>query len=227
MTENNIQRRDVLKAVGTVSAFGAVGTVRGAQAGESNVRLVEMGVEYNLPSGYNYQRVHTEGLPSYRIDGAALILNPLADADVRNTFVNNDVVINGVGQITGPSQTGEIETAEAIPTALAAREDPIELTHLTESHQLPNVRVEDTGSGLTVVAEDVRQTLAVNDEQEIQLSARPVTAETARVTDEIAEIEGVPEHRWGPKTEYGSVDIEATPTVMVRDRGEFNLQTRW
>lgn len=40
----------------------------------------------------------------------------------------------------------------------------------------------------------------------------------------MAKIESIPEYWWGPKTEYGSVAVEAVPTVTVRDHGELNLR---
>lgn len=86
------------------------------------------------------------------------------------------------------------------------------------------MRIEVTGDDSIMVAEGVRQSLAPGSERELELSARTVSAQTVRVTDEIAEIEGVPKHKWGPKTEYDSVDVEAVPTVVVRDRGELDLQ---
>lgn len=224
MSENNIQRRDVLKTVGAASAFGVVGTVQGAQSDEGSIRLVEMGVEYDLPGSYNYQRVHVEGKSPYRLDGDSVIVDSIVPDEVRDAFVNNDVVVNGLDQTAIPSETVSTETVKAVPTELAAREDPRELTHLTESHQLPDVRVEVNGNDPIVVAEGVRQTLALGAEREFQLPARTVSAETYRVTDEIAEIEGVPEHMWGPKTEYDSVDVKAVPTVTVRDRGELDLR---
>lgn len=224
MSENNIQRRDILKTVGAASAFGVVGTVRGAQADKGSVRLVELGITYDLPQGYKYQRVHVEGKSLYQVDGDTVTLDSLASEEVRSAFVGNDVVVNGVGRTTLPSDTGTIGTVEAVPTALAARNDPHELTHLTESHKLPDVRVEATGDGPTVVAEGVRQTLSPGAEREFLLPTQTVSAETIQVTDEIAEIEGVPEHKWGPKTEYGSVEVEAVPTVKVQDHGELDLR---
>lgn len=224
MSENNIQRRDVLKTVGAASAFGVFGTVRGAKSDEGSVRLVELGIEYDLPRGHNYQRVHIEGKSLYSVDGDSVVLSLVAPDEVRDTFANNDVVVNGVDATTIPSETTETETVKAIPTALAAREDPRELTHLTEPHRLPDVGVEVTGDDPTVVVEGVRQTLSPGAERALELPARTVSAETIRVTDEIAEIDGVPEHMWGPKTKYDSVDVEAVPTVVVRDRGELDLQ---
>lgn len=224
MSENNIQRRDVLKTVGAASALGVVGTVQAAKSDEGSVRLVELGIEYDLPGGHNYQRVHIEGKSPYHVDSDSVVLSSVAPDEVRDTFANNDVVVNGVDATTIPSETTETRTVKAIPTGLAAREDPRELTHLTESHRLPDVGVEVTGGEPTVVAEGVRQTLSPGAERTLELPSRTVSAETIRVTDEIAEIEGVPEHMWGPKTEYGAVEVEAVPTVVVRDRGELDLR---
>jgi hypothetical protein len=224
MSENNIQRRDVLKTVGAASALGVVGTAQGTKSDEGSVRLVELGIEYDLPGGHNYQRVHVEGNPLYRVDGDRVVLDSLASGEVRDTFANNDVVVNGVDATSIPSETTETQTVEAIPTALAAREDPRELTHLTESHRLPDVGVEVSGDDPIVVAEGVRQTLSPGSERVLELPPRTVSAETIHVTDETAEIEGVPEHMWGPKTEYGVVEVEAVSTVVVRDRGELDLR---
>lgn len=224
MPGNNIKRRDVLKTVGAASALGVFGTVQGAKSDEGSVRLVELGIEYDLPGGHNYQRVHIEGKSPYRVDSDSVVLSSVAPSEVRGTFANNDVVVNGVDATTIPSESTETRTVKAIPTVLAAREDPRELTHLTESHQLPDVRIEVTDDDPTVVAEGVRQTLSPGAERVLKLPSRTVSAETIHVTDETAEIEGVPEHMWGPKTEYGSAEVEAIPTVVVRDRGDLDLQ---
>lgn len=224
MKGDNIQRCDVLKTVGTASAFGMVGTASGIGSGEGSVRLVEMGIEYDLPEGYNYQRVHVEGISPYNVRNDNVVLTSVAPEKVRETFAGNNVVVNGVDQTTIPSKTTEVETVEAVPTSLAAHEDPYELTHLTESHRLPEIHVEVAGDNPTVVAEGVRETLTQGTETEFKLSSRTVSAETYHVTDEIAEIEGVPEHKWGPKTEYDSVEVKVVPTVKVRDRGELKLR---
>lgn len=225
MTEHNIQRRDVLKAVSTASAFGTVGTVQGSKARKGSIRLAEIGIEYNLPEGYNYQRVHVEGKSPYYIDGDTVTLSSVVPDKIRDTFVGNDVVVNGVDWTTIPSKTAKSTIAEAIPTSLAARKDPHELTHLTNSHRLPNVQVEVDGNDLIVAVEDIRKRVVPRTEHEFNLDPQIVSAKTYRVTDEIAEIEGVPEHKWGPKTEYESVDVKAVPSVTVRDQGKLDLQT--
>lgn len=223
MSENHIQRRDVLKTVGTASTLGVVGTVHAARSNEGAVRLVEMGMKYDLPDGYNYQRVHVEGKSPYHVDGNSVIVDSVAPNEVQNAFIDNDVVVNGVGRASLAPETQTTGTVQAVPTELAAREDPYELTHLTESHRLPDVRVKVAGENPTVLVEGIRQTLTPGAERELELPARTISAETYTVTDEIAEIEGVPEHMWGPKTEYDSVAVEAVPRVTVRDRGEFDL----
>lgn len=106
MSENNIQRRDVLRTVGAASTFGVVGTVQAAQSDEGSVRLVEMGLKYNLPEGYNYQRVHVEGKSTYHVSGDSVVVDSLAPDEVRDTFVDNDVVVNGMTRRVSPPRAG-------------------------------------------------------------------------------------------------------------------------
>lgn len=224
MKGNNLKRRDVLKTVGTTSVFGVVGATQRTTADKGSIRLVETGLKYDLPTGYNYQQMFVESKSLYDIEDGVAFLSSTTPDEVRETFINNDTIVNGIDNTAVPQKSEGGRTVQAVPTALSQRKEVRELTHVTESHRLPEIRVQVGSKSSTISVEGLHEKLRVGTEREFSLPTQTITAETYRVTDEIAEIEEVPEHKWGPKTEYDSVEIDAVPTVTVRDRGELDLQ---
>lgn len=129
---------------------------------------------------------------------------------------------NGQSTVVNPGD----RRVETLPTDLSTRMRPVEGVSLASPHRLPQVRIERNGKVPQVVGPSGTIDLESGTDQQIELDPETVEVTTVRVTDEKVPIEGRPEHRWGPKREYDSVKVEATPVVEVADRGNLTVTRR-
>lgn len=101
---------------------------------------------------------------------------------------------------------------------------PREKVALTEPETPPSISIEEVGDGFVVSIDGDTREVEPGVTEVTRLPSRPVVAETTNVTDEIVEIDDVPEYRWGPRTEFGEVTVEAIPEVLVTDHGALEVE---
>jgi hypothetical protein len=222
---DNFNRRGVLKAAGVTGSLVLTGNVQATDTGYGPVRLVEVGIEYDVENRGTYHTSNIDGNPGYFVDSqreAVVLYTPVLE-DVARAFEAEDTVIGALDVVSTPARVTRSGPVREITTIVQQRR-PVKRLHLAEPHQPPEVDVRETGDDLVLVAEGGRVAIPYGTETPVELASRTVAARTFTVTDETVEIEAVPEHRWGPRTEYGSVEVEAVPTVTVKDHGELAVE---
>lgn len=223
MEDHQINRRKLLKAAGTAGGLALAGNVQAVTTDHGPVRLVEVGIEYDLPERDDYRRTNIDGNPGYFVDSSQeriVLTTPLPD-NVERVFQANEHVVGSVGIDSAPTSVTGSDPVHEVITEVRQGRRPTESVHLVEPHRPPRVEIQHDQNGeLTLLAEGNRETLEPGVEKTYRLDTQPVVAKTARHTDETADVEGIPEYRLGPKTEYGEVEVEAVPIVSVKDHGE-------
>jgi len=226
MKNNKINRRKLLKTTGAVSGFVFAGSVRATKTDYGAVRLVEVGVEYDLPERDDYQRTNVDGDPRYFVDPSQdrIVLTPSLPDHVERVFEVNDHVIGGIGVNSAPVSVTRSGPVRSITTDIGGGRRPTERIQLVDPHQPPSIRIQQGAGGkLTLDVENSRRTLKIGIDERFQLDTRSVTALTAKLTDRTADFDDIPEHRLGRITEYGEVDVQAVPTVSIKDYGEMSV----
>lgn len=222
----HINRRDVLKAAGTASSIAFVNTISATPTDFGPVRLVEVGIEYDLADENPpdpYRRNHVDGCPVYFLDGGRMVLSGGISEDATSLIADNDVIVGTKTVNSPPTAVSDGGKTSSIPITTINRRRPVETLLLEESFRQPTVMVEAVDSQSTVVAGDDRLSLDPGTERTVRLSPRTVAARTFNVTDEKADIEGVPDHRLGLKTEYDQHEVEVQPVVTAADHGELSV----
>lgn len=221
--EHQINRRKLLKAAGAAGGLALVGNAQAVTTDYGPVRLVEVSVVYNLPERDDYRRTNIDGNPGYFVDSnrERIVLTPPLSDDTERVFEANNQVVGSRGINSVPANVTGSNSVRAIITEVRQRRRPTESVQIVKPHQPPRVKIHHDQNGeLALLAEEHTETLEPGTEETYQLSTQTVTARTARHTDETADVDGIPEYRLGPKTEYDEVEVGAVPIVSVKDHGE-------
>lgn len=216
MTET-INRREILKLIGASGSIAITGTATASKIDTEPIRLVEVGLRYQLQEEHSYVGAHSEGLPGYYVDEETkrLLLTPTI-GDARSVFEETELVVAAPDPGATPHRLTPREQTDILPTSLKNYHRPYERVRLEDPITPPRVQVEDAGGSPRVVAEGIHTTLGTDGSGSIELESRIVSVDTYRITDEIVEIAGVSDHRQGPKKEYDSVQVEAQPVIDYR-----------
>lgn len=219
---DSVNRRDVLKAAGATGSLVLAGTVQATNTGYGPVRLVEVGLEYDLPDGHSYHGTNIDGHPGYVVDERErrVVLPPNRPDTTDATFAGADAVVGTDAVRSAPVRVTSPDPTPTLTTGVVDHRRPIKNVHLVEPVVEPTVAVRDASDGLALLANGDRVRLEPGTERSLDLDPVTVVAETFHVTDEIVELPGVPDHRQGPRTDYDRVTVEAKPTVHVRDLGD-------
>jgi hypothetical protein len=223
-------RREVLRAT---AATGAVATTIGSRAGATTtptVRTVEAGLYYDLEIEDDYSWSRLDSRSPFTVDDRR---KQLVIADRASESLERDIVNAGALFDEQPVQKGQStdaapdsETVETLPTEVSTRMRPMEGVSLSSAHRLPQIRIERDGAVPRLVSPSGTTELESGADREVRLEPQTVEVTTVRITDEKVPIEGRPEHRWGPKREYDSVEVEATPVIEVADHGDLTITRR-
>lgn len=226
---NTPTRRQLLKATAASSAAGTVLSTAASAASSTTVRTIEAGIYYDLDVGDNFVQMHLDSRPAYTVDAKRndLVYPERVPASMTAAvsqagalFAENPVRSGSAAEV-GPTN----RLVRTLPTKLSTRKRPMEGVKLASKRRLPEASIKRTGTApRLVVPSETTIDLSPGTDREVRLSPQTVEVQTVRVTDEVVPVEGVPEHRWGPKREYDSVEVEATPVVSVTDRGELALR---
>lgn len=229
---NQINRRDLMKAAGAASSISLVGNVQArkpkkgpvqlVEVGENPVRFVEVGIEYELQDDHNYQRTNVDGHMGYTYDSneERVILRHYSPGRAKKVFKNNRRVIGTLGVQPAPGRITSRDPVKTIPTRVVNGRRPVESVNLVEPHQPPRVAINEVNGNLALQVGDTQTPLGSKPETKYSLEPQTVTAETFRVTDEIVKFDDLPDELAGPRTEYDQVEVEVVPKVIVKDRGE-------
>lgn len=218
-------RRDVLKAIGTVSMAGGLSTVAAAA---DRVRVVEAGLRYEVPDNDDYVEVHPDSRPPYTVNderGRLLVLNTASARDrshIRGAseLANERSVQTGARVRVGP-RDGKLD---GLPTSLTARMRPKRVVNLDSPVRAPTVAVHPNADGVVLEVESRGTTdLPVGERTTVSLDPLRATARTTHVVGE-ASVDGVPDHMQGLERRYDSVEIEVTPVVEAINHGELQVK---
>lgn len=223
-------RRQVLKATAATGAVGIVASQANA-APTQTIRTIEAGLRYDLDIQDNFSWVRLDSRPQFTINDRRkelVFANRVSQARVSEVRESGTLFAEQpvqAGQST-PVSPGDNQV-RTLPTDLSARMRPMEGVSLSSPHRLPRVDIHQSGTApRVVIPSETTVDLKPGTNREIRLDPRTVEVTTVTITDEKVPIEGRPEHRWGPRREYDSVEVEATPIVEVVDHGELTLRRR-
>lgn len=223
-------RRQILQSASAASAIALFGTSQASAASSLTARLIEASIRYNVPDRSDYDRFHLDSRPPYTVDSdrRALVVSSGAP-DLLEQQLSDDAVIDE--QVTnGRTSNAVVERgarATSLPVSLTDRMRVSEVIHLPSPHDLPTVTVHWNADGAAATVQSRgRIELAPESAREITLDSETVEVRTATTTDTVPEKEGVPRERIGPRTEYGTAEVEATPVVEIVDHGELTVRER-
>ena len=220
-----LTRREALKAIGVAGSLTTTGVLTDQQTPYGTVRLIEAGIEYDLPNGYNYNTYHLDGQPMYHVgaDGTRLFLTRSAPASVRRLFAKSDVITSG-DRVTGtPGVLTNTRPTKGVTTKLASGARPVIGVALAESHTKPTIEIRRLDQTPVIATKTVEKEVTSDLETSHSVKPREITAETRHVLDERVDDESVPMHERALKTEYRDVQVEAVPKVRIRDHGELTV----
>lgn len=227
-TIENVNRRTVLKSV-TAAGLATTAVPGSASASEATVRVVETGIYYDLGEVDDIGVTQLDSRPRFTVDhrrGDLVFGDDVSQARVAETTRK--------GALINEQPTGQNQAAVARDSQRTVRTAPIDVSTrmrakkgitLASGLDLPQVIVQRKGANpkLVVPGEGTFE-LEPGTDRKIQLPTETLDVETVRVVEEAVPAEGRPEHRWGPKREYGSRTVEATPIVHVVDHGELGVR---
>lgn len=226
MTEN-FKRRDVLRSAGIAgvgtTAVSGFSLSDATPTGFDPVRLVDVGLAYELPEGPQYFATNESGDSLYSVIDGEAVIHPYVPEEVVTAFEKNSLLFGAVGvhtpstTVTGPNPVEKVPT-ETTQTRVLRRS-----ASLAEQHNPPKITVQGPPQTPSVVIDGDSTKLSPEEERTIELDPVDLVVATKQTTDEVVPIEGVPEDQWGPRTEFGEVRVRATPRVKITDHGELPI----
>lgn len=226
MTSPDINRRDLMKSVG-VSSLAATGVVQGFRREElGKARIIETGIVYAIPERDDYHEVHLDERYQYYVHPETHEVNVFKVPNLsKKALVDDDIVVNGdeMAATAPPTSITDTEPSRLLPTELGS------YFRRTRGVILENPRPERpfiarlTGQRIQLEANEFAVDHPPGETRTYELPTTRMTVETKTVTDELVDAEEIPENQRSRKTEYGTVTVEATPTLHVRDRGEMTI----
>ncbi len=229
-TNGDVDRRTVLKSL-TAAGATMAGVSGHATAAENSVHTVEAGIYYDFEEDPGVGTTHLGSRPRFTIDQRRNNLvfgNDVSQARVNAASEKGALINESPTAKGGLSETHDSgRTVRTIPIELSARMRAKSGVKLAASQTLPDVSVKWQGSAAKLVVPGKgRFELEAGTEREVRLPAETVTVETSEIVEKAVPIEGRPEHRWGPKREYGSKNTKATPVVRAVDHGQLGVRRK-
>ena len=227
-TSDQINRRTVLKSAAAAGLTTAVVSGR-VSASRPTVRTIETGIYYDLNVGEDVGISQLDSRPRFTVDhrqrdlvfGDDVSQTRVGRATQKGAFINEQPVGQGQAAAARDSE----RTVRTVPIEVSSRMRAKKGVTLASDHVLPRVIVQRKGANpKLVVPTEGAFALESGTNREIRLPTETLEAQTARVVEEAVPVEGRPKHRWGPKREYGSTAIDATPVVHVVDHGEVGVR---
>lgn len=219
-------RRTVLKVAGGSTLLGGLGSVRAFKpARQDYTTLIEAGIRYSVPDGPSYERYHLDRLMEYRITpgNSQVMLRPSVGQETKDLFTSEETVANAGGITDLPASVTDQQPATELTTELTNRYQVDKYISLKEPIIEPRVTVEQAGDTTILRTEETNRELPADEKTTVTMESRTVTARTRIVTDEKADIPGVSEKALGYKVKRGTVQVEATPEVVVRNHGKLAI----
>lgn len=220
--DNTVNRRSVLKGLGTAGATAATaGYVKASSSDYDTAHVVEAGVRYKTDTVANYNRAYLEGHRIYNTSPGKVTVQRPVSKQVHDAFRQGEIVVRGRGLTSTPTTLTESDQM-GIVTDLVTRKRPNDLIILSKPYSPPPVEVVANQDGTPSILINGRKKVLSRGENEFKLPEEDVVAETVRWEDP-PEIEGVPERKLGKIKDIEPKDIRVKPIVEVRYRGEVEV----
>lgn len=225
MAKSNISRREVVKVLGASGTLSTVGAGMAIAETGDEVRLLEVGLKYSLPDREDYHKYFTEGTSKYSVNPRkeTVTLFRTLRSETRSRIKESSVVVAGQDKfLTSTGTLVEGGKRNSLPTGLNLKNQPNEFLYLSSDHKQPPIRATITDKEVSVTVNG--HTLKPTQSEVYELPKKEVHGETVTVTDEHAEIEGVPEHQLGPKQTFNSVKLTVAPKLVIEDHGTLSIK---
>lgn len=225
MTSNtNPDRRTVLKTVGSSVLVSGIGSAR--RTSQNSVSLIEAGLRYSIPDNPSYERYHVDRPSEYHVNPnrGEITLRPTAHPKTELAFTSADTVLN-TGNITEDKATvSRRESTAKLPIEIDSHYRLDKYVTLAEPTTKPRVEITTSGRSPTLRLADETYDLPKGKETIVSLERRTVPVRTRVVTDEKADIPGVPEQALGYKVKHDTVNVTVTPKVVATNFGELQVK---
>lgn len=225
-TNTNVDRRTVLKVASGSILAGGVGSVRGVSLPNQNsVTLVEAGLRYSIPEDASYERYHVDRLTEYQVDSnqGKLALRPVARPETKSLFTSSDVAVNAKELTNERVTVASDSSTTELPTELGGRYQLDRYVALAEPVTEPQVEIVPNGGNPLLRTGSRVVDLPEGEETTVALEPETATVRTRVVTDEKADIPGVPEEALGYKVERGTTEVTVVPEVVATNFGELEV----
>lgn len=227
-TNDDVDRRTILRSL-TAAGATMAGVSGHATAAENSVHTIEAGIYYDFEENPGVGTTHLGSRPRFTIDQRRNHLvfgNDVSQARVNAASEKGALINESPTAKGGLSETYDrSRTVKTIPIELSARMRAKSGVKLAASQTLPEVSVkrQESAAKLVVPSKGVFE-LEAGTEREVRLPTETVKVETSKIVEEAVPVEGRPEHRWGPKREYGSKNARVTPVVRAVDHGKLGVR---
>lgn len=187
-----------------------------------SVRLLEMGLYYDLNTDHEYFKVNIDRTNPFWVNRTIGQMNvrQRLSGRIAEKVEANDILVGADSLRKPPVRITRNDSVHGLPTGLRQGRVPSESVVLEEPHNAPTITVQLRSQTPVVDIDGYEVRTTPGTDKEVELEPTSIVAQTEVVTDEIVEIEGVPEEDWGPRIEFGSVETNATPIVTITDHGE-------
>lgn len=225
MIDNTLTRRKALKLTGLASGVGLAGLATGKQTG-NELRLIEAEIEYELPDGPSYHLFHHDSPAPYHVDkerGIIEITELTSKALREKLSGDKSLVRDQDSENVGGAQLGN-KQIKRLPLAFSTRSRLAKTAPLSEPVSLPSIRVRPGQAKAKIETPVGTKEISPGNTLETKLPSNEVVANTITILDEKTTDSSIPAHRRGPKEEYGTVRVTATPTLRVRDYGRVTVK---
>lgn len=221
MTTENLNRRDVLAALGGGSI---ITLTNGAEAVETGVqtRLVEASIEFDLPDG-NYLATKIGGNPVYVVDEErdAIALFPTRSEE-RGRIISKEAVVAGKSIRQPPSAIGPRGEKSIITDTLGYRR-PTRSVQIDSPISMAEPKINVLNESAIVTVGDEQFNLEPGDSIEQVLEEQKITVFERSKSEETVSVAGVPDHRETNAIELTPKDVSATPTLQVKNWGKLSV----
>lgn len=225
MVDTVTNRREVLKAVGAAGGLTLVAprSVRAMSTDFGQKRLVEVGIEYDVPD-YNYHGTKHGGSPVNFADEAEeqMVHYPMLPRLAR-IIERNDFVV-GATTIEGPPFEMGGQGTSSVVIEMSGYRRPVRSISLREPHRPPKVEVHVVDDEPIVIIPGRQFKLSEGQSESIELETQTLATREQRLTDERASVKGMPDHRVGFERKLEPITVEATPVIKVKYYGALDVK---
>lgn len=227
MSENQSNRRDVLKTIGVASSLGVVGSIPVNAEKMGTVHLLEAKIVYDIPETDDYLGGHFNMLAPYKIDGKSerLFITDVATSNEERVLLKRDEVVNHVDQqLTAPPSTATLEApALTLPISADSTRKWGRFVELASPVAVPTVNIRRLNNRFVVEANRRRIDVSNHSRHSLVLDEHDIHIKQKIDTGEKEEIDGLHPSQWGTKSRIETKSVTAEAKLVVEDYGVLDV----